>query len=238
MRTPHFSTRRSLPAAVRAAVAVLMIAAACGCGRPPATADVAASVSIEDAIGRPLSSGDALAAAAVVAGLPEDERPRFEPALSDVTIEGRGGRELAETYRRQFRSAINLPQQAERWRGRGPLADACRRAGLSTDTLALTLMQIGCAHHAAQAGRRVDLGDVRARTKTEIASLGDRIDAAPDLLTRRALADSLRAAVALDTYLTLLNNVPRESRDVVAQHRDQLAAVLPVRTAMEIVPRR
>ena len=221
---------------MRTALFAVMTLVLCGCGEGRREAAVAEAVTVEQAVARPLTAEAALKAAAVVASLPEGERPQFDPALSDIPIEGRRGDELASAYRRQFRAAINLPEQAERWRGRGPLTRACEAAGLDAERLALTLMQIGCAHHAGQVGRRVDLGDIRARTKTEIASLCDRLDAAPDLLTRRALAESLRSSVALDTYLTLLDSVPRASREAVAAHREELSTVLPQRTAMEIVP--
>ena len=222
-----------LSAVVASAIGVLA-----GCNGSPDEAAVATAVSVEDVVSRPLSADRALAAASVVASLPEQHRPQFDPAMSETSLEGRRGQGLADSYRRQFRAAINLPEQAERWRASGPLSQACAEAGLSTGELALLLMQIGCAHHAGEVGTRLDLGDIRARTKTEIASLCDRFDAAPDLLAKRSIAASLRSSVALDTYLTLLDSVPRSSREVVAANRERLSAVLPRRTAMEIVPAR
>ena len=209
----------------------------CGCGA--STGDVArvdGASSLEEVVAGPLSEQTVRAAAAVIADLPAEGRPHFQPALHEITTAGRRGRDLAEAYRRQFREALNIAEQTGQWRSDAAVAAACGRHGIAVEEFARTLMRIGCAHHAAEVGGRVDLGGIRARTKTQIASLCDRVDAAGDELTRRTLCNSLSSAVALDTYLTLLDRVPQASEDLVAERRAELSEILPKQAAMDIRP--
>lgn len=208
----------------------------CSSESQPSTASLATSLTLEQLVAGQLSEDDVAAVTDLMLGLPEQDRPAFQPAMESIESDGLKAVDLLATYRRNYLDALDAESQTRAWSENKVITDAAAEAGLDLNELAVLLTRIGCAYHAAQTGTELDVADARAAGEARIADLLPKIDAAKESLVRRSHVESLASLVAFDAYLTLLDLVPESNRRVVMEYDDRLSQLLPPTPKIEIRP--
>lgn len=219
-----------------AAIVAVIVISGCSGERAPSAASIGTAPRVSEIVAGPISQTELDSVISIMESLPADQRPSFQPALEQVSLEGLRAVEILAVIRRNYIAALEVEAQAENWRKWPHVERVCSENGISLQQLAVLLTRIGCAHHASESGTELDVAKARSEGETRIAELLPQIDTAQDEMKRRALVDTLSTLVAFDAYLTLLDLVPEANRKLVAKHRPALSAILPATPDMAILP--
>lgn len=208
----------------------------CSDAAAPPMASIGTAPTVTKVVAGPVTEADLRTVISIIEGLPEGSRPSFAPALEPVELAHLRAIEMLPVIRRNYMAALEVGSQAEAWAENRRLVEACLVAGVDLDQLAVLMTRIGCAHHANESGSQLDIATARSDGEARIAEILPRIDSASDKLARQKLIDTLSALVAFDAYLTLLDLVPSQNRQIVSHFKPQLKNLLPATPDVKVLP--
>lgn len=197
----------------------------------------------------PLTDADVQTCLNIAAAMPDGKLPEFVP-LAQSTIDDRMPAErLIESYRAEYRRMFDPVAQARHWRRDQQLTQLFAAHGTTPEEFASVLTRIGCGIAARTVKSRLNLGEASAKASEQLASLisqmntmdqqaaNPRVNDIAISQRRQPLVDQLKSLVALSEFSAILSNVPPQSTDVISQHWDALASLLPEGGELEMFER-
>ena len=173
-----------------------------GCGKPP---EPPAATSVAVSTSGSLSAGDIEAFLAIVARLPGQMPPAFQPAPEiDFTVDSSAG-EMVARWQREFRSSYSPSVQAKLWKRNPRLREALEECGVKPESFAQLLVRMSTAVVRSSLDPAIDLAPLAAQAERTVASLASQLDGldsdprlSPSVRNARAelLSSMLKEAVA------------------------------------------
>ncbi len=197
----------------------------------------------------PLTSADIQTVLNVADDMPEGKLPEFVP-LAKSTIDDRmPAAKLIEAYRSEYRRMFDPVEQASHWRRDAQLTQTLAAHETTPEDFASLLTRIGCGVAASTVKSQFNLHDTSAKASEQLATITSQMDALDQHATnprvrpvaieqrRQPLVDQLKSLVALAEFSAILASVPPQTAEVIAQHRDALASLLPEGSELEMFER-
>jgi hypothetical protein len=212
-----------------------------GCNRQSSEAPALTPVARLDvpALSAPLTEAELATFLAVVADMPDQSVPEFTPLAQAELDERVPARRLEAAIRREYGRMFDPVEQGSRWRSQPSLMQVFAAHTVSPEQFAAIVTRMSCGIAANTIEESLDVVDLADRAEQELERLvaelealdsgaplrpgsGDRTSVRDDLVAR------LKEMVALTEFGRLLRGVPPESRDLLSQHHEELAALLPM----------
>ena len=177
----------------------------------------------------------------IVSHLPEGQVPEFNNLGDPPQLAGQPVREFVAELRRDYQQRLDADVQGRAWGADPFLSQTFRELEIDPAAFASLATRISVSHSALAIREKVPLAATRRDLVSRIESLISDLEAPlPHVtdFTRRHHVGALREVVALYEFLTLLQQVPQESLQVVTEHRAPLEPLLPLAESIANFERR
>lgn len=219
-----------------------------GCGESPAPSESVSTEAelphpvdlaiTEKSLDEPLTDDEVLAFVDLVRSLPGGKPPVFAPVPGSEGATGLAPEESVEAWRKAVREALTVDTLIQGWAPRTKVRQTLYERQVTSRALISLMLRMSCALAADAMGGSRSVAAQRIIADEKVDSLVARMHqyqrsrAKPPESLERALEE----AASLAEYLALLSSVPMESQRLVAEHRTELQAMLPVTTPATATP--
>jgi len=166
----------------------------------------------------------------VIQHLPGQQPPEF---VESEMIPLQGTHRLDQSVhqmRMSIRDAVTAERQVAEWEQQLPVKRTFVELGVDPHQFAQLMLNISCAWSAWQIRQERPLPEARQQLDTRIEQLMSQARQLPDSvdpIEEKELLNVLEELIVLSEFLRLLEQVPAENIDIVAQARSELRQILP-----------
>lgn len=219
-----------------------------GCGESPAPTEAISSSEelrlpadlaiTEKPLHEPLTDDEVLSFIELVRSLPGRKPPEFSPVPGSDGPNTRTPEESVAAWRQAVRDALTVDTLMQGWAPRSTVRRALSEHHVTPRAFTSLMLRMSCALAADAMGGSRSVAAQRVLADEKVESLVakfhqyDRTQTQPP----ESLTDALGEAASLAEYLALLSSVPAESQMLVAEHQEDLQAMLPVATQLSASP--
>ncbi|MCA9024514.1 MAG: hypothetical protein KDA86_04800 [Planctomycetaceae bacterium] len=197
----------------------------------------------------PLTPADIRICLNVAAEMPEGKLPEFVPVGQSIIDDRMSAKQLIEAYRTEYRRMFDPVEQARHWRSDEQLVQILTEQGTTPEEFASLLTRVGCGIAAHTMKSKLNLDEASAKASEQLAEIVLKMDAmdqqkanprvSPVAIAQRRqpLVDQLKSLVALSEFSAVLSSVPPQTTDVISQHWEALASLLPAGGELDMFER-
>jgi len=184
---------------------------------------------IERPLHEPLTDDEVSCFIELVRSFPGGKLPELSQVPSGSSGDSQSPEELAQAARQSIRDSLSVDTLIQGWSPTTSVRRTIQVEQVEPRAMVSLMLRLSCAVAADAIGSPRDVRAQRVIADEKVDSLIRRIYALQQAgrSVSEPLLDSLHENAALAEYLTILSEIPDESQQLVADHREALAVILP-----------
>ncbi|RLS56629.1 MAG: hypothetical protein DWH91_06215 [Planctomycetota bacterium] len=184
----------------------------------------------EKPLNEPLTQDELLGFVELIESFPGGQPPQLSPRIAAGSVEGLLPEQAVQVWRTTLRQTLTTESLVNHWRPRAAERRVLTESQVTPQALASIMLRLSCAYAAEAFERELSITEAHRKAEQNVQTIVHQI-----LISTRthnqdqaALWAALEESTMLAEYLALLQEIPYESRHLVAVHRERLVTILPI----------